>query len=225
MANRKIEFSNNEYYHVYNQTVEKRDLFEDEKDLNRFVESAKLFNTQKSITSIYANSFLKKDKKDDTEENRLINFIAYCINPNHYHFIIEQLVDDGVPKFMHKFSTGYTNYFNEKHERRGSLFGGRYKAKHIDSDNYLLHLSAYVNLNNMIHGIKETNDWNTTRSSWKQYTTNEPLNFKDIKCDTEIVIAQFKNKNEYERYAKETAEYIKNNRIKEKEDKYGLTTF
>jgi len=90
------------------------------------------------------------------------------LNQNHYHFILEPLVDDGIQKFMHKLSTGYTNYFNEKYKRNGSLFQGKYKAVHINSDEYLLHLSVYVNLNYKVH-----------RSLNKKWMENLPISSFD----------------------------------------------
>ncbi len=51
-----------------------------------------------------------------------------------------------------------TMFFNNKYERSGSLFQGVFKAIHIDSNEYLLYLSAYVNGNNFIHGYDKDND-------------------------------------------------------------------
>ncbi|HBI17341.1 MAG TPA: hypothetical protein DDY52_04330, partial [Candidatus Moranbacteria bacterium] len=46
--------------------------------------------------------------------NPIVEIIAYCLNPNHYHFILKQLEENGITKFMHKLSTSYTMYFNKK---------------------------------------------------------------------------------------------------------------
>lgn len=77
--------------------------------------------------------------------------MCYCFNPNHYHFILTPLVDNGIEKFMHKLGSGFTRYFNGKYDRTGVLFQGPFKAIHIDSDEYLMYLSGYINLNNKIH--------------------------------------------------------------------------
>jgi len=77
----------------------------------------------------------------------LVEIIVYCLNPNHYHIILRQVSEGGVSKFMLKLSSGYSSYFNKKNKRSGSLFQGRFKAVHIDSNEYLLYLSAYVNKN------------------------------------------------------------------------------
>ncbi len=48
---------------------------------------------------------------------------------------------------MKKLSTAYSMYFNNKYDRSGALFEGRFKAKHVDNDNYLKYLLSYIHLN------------------------------------------------------------------------------
>jgi hypothetical protein len=56
---------------------------------------------------------------------------------------------------MQSLSTAYTVYYNLRHDRHGHLFDGRYKAKLVDGDDYLLALSRYVHLNPVkVAGIK-----------------------------------------------------------------------
>src|SRR3989338_10441959 len=149
---RKTKFATGEFYHIYNRGVDKRNIFEDPEDFWRFLESMKEFNREDAIGSLYAiNNDKEKFRGSASKNKKLVNFVAYCLNQNHYHFILEPLVEGGIQKFMHKLSTGYTMYFNDKNKRAGSLFQGRYKSIHIDSNEYLLHLSVYVNLNDKVH--------------------------------------------------------------------------
>ncbi|MFC1623612.1 transposase, partial [Patescibacteria group bacterium] len=137
---------------------------------------------------------------------------AFCLNPNHYHFILMPLVENGVQKFMHKLGTGYTCHFNEKYKRSGSLFQGRYKAIHIESNEYLLHLGVYVNLNNRVHKIgKSTLLW---KSSWNEYTGKSKTNF----CKKDIILGQFRNVKDYIEFAESSLEGI----IERKEDMKSL---
>jgi len=76
-----------------------------------------------------------------------INLIAYCLMPNHFHFLIEQVSDRDINKFMQSVVTRYSMYFNKKYNRVGKLFQGHYKAVLINDENYLLHLSRYIHLN------------------------------------------------------------------------------
>ena len=147
---RKTVFIEKEYYHIYNRGVDKRIIFTQPKELLRFLRSIREFNITELIDSITEKD-RRTNRKLNSRVGKLVNIIAYCLNQNHFHFILEPLVDEGVQRFMHRLSTGYTNYFNKKHKRSGALFQGRYKAKHISSNEYLLHLGVYVNLNNLVH--------------------------------------------------------------------------
>ncbi|MDA3792322.1 MAG: transposase, partial [Elusimicrobia bacterium] len=85
-----------------------------------------------------------------------VEIVAFALMPNHYHIILKQIADNGISKYMHKLGTGYTMYFNKKNKRSGSLFEGRFKAKAITNDEYLVHLSRYIHLNPV--SLKEP-DW------------------------------------------------------------------
>ena len=160
MGMRKAQFAEGEYYHIYNRGVDKRSIFNDHEDVDRFLQCMREFNVIEPIGSLYENSFKRgqlggpaSKLSAEDEDKPLVECIAYCLNPNHYHFILKQIVDRGIEKIMQKIGTGHTMFFNNKYERSGSLFQGRFKAVHIDSNEYLLHLSSYVNLNDRAHQL------------------------------------------------------------------------
>ena len=206
---RNVVFENGEYYHVYNRGIDKRDVFVDKYDFLRFLKSMKEFNTTLPIGSLHENHFKDLGVQLPSENGeRLVEFVAYCLNPNHYHFILKQLVDSGISKFMQKIGTGYTNYFNEKNKRSGALFQGRFKAVLIDSNEYLLYLSAYVNKNNHIHHLgvelpSESREW--MYSSELDYLGKRNGNM----CKKEIILDQFNNTYEYEKFMNKVESYSK----------------
>lgn len=195
MSKRKVRFVKGEYYHVYNRGVDKRTIFNDEQDVTRFLQSMLEFNVEKPIGSIYENSFLKQDVSQ--KSNPLVSFTAYCLNPNHFHLILTPLLERGLESFMQRLGTGYTLYFNNKNKRSGALFQGNFKASHIDSNEYLLHVSAYVNLNDKTHQLGGEAS-KLVRSSWNEYL--ELKLQKGAICQKEIVLEQFK-KSEYKKFA------------------------
>ncbi|HPN96507.1 MAG TPA: hypothetical protein PLK35_01955 [Candidatus Moranbacteria bacterium] len=207
---RKIPFAVGEFYHIYNRGVEKRNLFQDNDDLGRFFKSISEFNTEKPIGSIFENSFKKKTQLG-SEASKLVDIICYSVSQNHYHFILEQIADKGIEKFMHRVGTGYTKYFNNKYKRSGVLFQGIFQSRHINSNEYLLHLSVYINLNNAIHKTRLGSF--ASKSSWDEYTKD----FKMELCHNKnVVLGQFKDKKEYKKFAekflksmKERKEYLK----------------
>jgi len=187
---RKTLFTNGGHYHIYNRGIEKRDIFLDKWDFDRFLKSMDEFNTVDPIGSIYENSFIK----ERPTKKKLVDFIAYCLNPNHFHFILKQTVEMGIEKFMQRIGTGYTKYFNNKYNRSGCLFQGTFKSSHINSNEYLLHVSAYVNLNNRVHQIDYKK---LSRNSWNEYVGKVEDGF----CKKDIIIGQFKNQEEYKSFA------------------------
>jgi len=159
MSNRKTKFTNEQCYHAFNRGVDKRKIFLDQKDYERFLLSMILLNDETDGLMIQWRDYSKLNPKVKPSEflrlnlrsagkKPLVEIIAYCLNPNHYHFILKQLAEKGIEKFMQKIGTSYTMYFNQKYKRSGSLFQGTFKSVHIDPDDYLLYLSAYVNKNN-----------------------------------------------------------------------------
>jgi putative transposase len=144
---RSITFAPNEYYHVYNRGTEKRKIFLDVTDYERFLLLMYLTNSPENVhlwnergrTSLK----LLSEKRDET----LVDICCYCLMPNHVHLLLREKTSDGISRFMQKLMTGYTMYFNTRRDRTGALFQGRYKAEHAADDVYLKYLISYIHLN------------------------------------------------------------------------------
>lgn len=185
---KQVKFETGEFYHIYNRGVDKRLVFSDGYDVMRFFQAMDEFNTEKPIGSMYANQFLDERIKEERKLKKLVRFVAYCLNPNHYHFILQQVERGGISEFMRRLGGGYTWYFNNKQKRSGVLFQGLFRAKHIKTNEYLIHLSAYVNLNFRVHELNNKIQ-KLVKSSWEEYLTNTGKGF----CSKEIILNQFKN--------------------------------
>jgi REP element-mobilizing transposase RayT len=195
---RSINFVTGEYYHIYNRGVDKRNIFLDQEDIMRFFRSMQEFNVEKSIGSIYETVRKRRFRHQVAKyDQELVKFVCYCLNPNHYHFLVEQVVDGGISKFMKKLGGGYSCYFNEKHKRSGTLFQGPFKAIHVSSDEYLLHLSAYINLNNKVHRFSDLVA-KLTKSSWEEYINEEK---NEIFCNQSIILNYFESIEKYKTFA------------------------
>jgi putative transposase len=111
---------------------------------------------------------------------------------------------------MHKLGTSHTKYFNKKNERSGALFQGRFKSSHIDSNEYLLYVSAYINCNSEVHKIAEAENYEWC--SFPEYVGKRKESF----CDKGIILEQFDNPREYMKYAKINTKEMKNKKEMEK---------
>jgi putative transposase len=145
---RKQKFVQEQFYHVYNRGVDKRVIFSNDYDYQRFILLLHVLNTNKNLKIrdlIKENSFdeLLKIKNEDP----IVAIGAYCLMPNHFHLLITPLVDNGISKFMLKLQTSYSMYFNIKNKRSGALFQGAFKSQHLDSDEYLKYIYSYIHLN------------------------------------------------------------------------------
>lgn len=117
-------FQKGSYYHVYNRGTRKQKIFIQKRDYERFLDRLKE----------YKNKFE-------------VSILGYCLMPNHFHLLVKQETDLPITFFMLRLGTSYAKYFNIKYDQVGSLFQGRFKAKIIDSDEYLLQVSRYIHRN------------------------------------------------------------------------------
>lgn len=142
-------FAIGEKYHIYNRGTEKRKIFLDKYDYQRFLFILNSFNNENRGYNISRDLSVKDEEKRKAWKTQkpLVKIEDYCLMPNHYHLIVEQLEDGGISKFLQKVMTGYTMYFNKKYKRNGALFQGKTKSKHIDTEAYYLQMKIYLNLN------------------------------------------------------------------------------
>lgn len=141
---RSIVISEGEFYHIYNRGVEKRTLFLNQNDRERFLRLLYVANGERAFVyrDIEKKSLLTIDRGEP-----LVGIGAYVLMPNHFHILVKEITEGGISAFMEKLQTGYAAYFNKRHNRVGALFQGTYKAQHADSDEYLKYLYAYIHLN------------------------------------------------------------------------------
>lgn len=144
MSERKVSLALGEFYHVYNRGNSKQIIFRDSGDYMRFQQMLYAMNAVESVTF----RLIESEKMYVYDRGGLLVYIgAYCLMPNHFHVLLTPAVENGVQLFMQKLLTGYSMYFNKKHERAGGLFEGRFKSEHVDSDEYLKYLFSYIHLN------------------------------------------------------------------------------
>lgn len=143
---RTFSFAPDEFYHVYNRGTEKRNVFMSRADRDRFL-ALLYFANQNEPADLKLQGSTLLEVVEERIGAPIVEIIAYCLMPNHFHLLIRELEEGGISKFMQKLTTGYTMYFNKKYERNGSLFQGRFKATHVADDRYLRYLISYIHLN------------------------------------------------------------------------------
>jgi putative transposase len=124
----RLEFAN-AVYHVTSRGVRRSAIFRDDND-------------RASLLAIAALAF--------NEGNA--HAFAYCLMGNHYHFVL-QTRQANLSALMHRINSVYSAAFNRRHRLCGSVFEARFKALHVDRDNYLREVCRYVDLNPVRAGL------------------------------------------------------------------------
>jgi REP element-mobilizing transposase RayT len=146
------------FYHVYSHAVDPEKLFRTDDNCRYFL------------------------KKYTQYISPVCQTFAYCLMPNHFHFLIRvrsekelrksqkaQKPDmdwnarDFVMQQFSNFLNAYAKAYNKKYNRRGALFVDYLRRKTISSDRYLLNVIHYIHFNPVHHGYcNDLNDWTFT---------------------------------------------------------------
>lgn len=208
-AYRKTIFSVGEIYHVFNRGIDKRDIFIDINCYKRATEAIKYYQYIK--TPLKISTFLKhtpefqlKLMADWKLSDKHVDIIAYCLMPNHFHFLLRQRVENGVSTFISNFSNSYTRYFNTRNKRIGSLCEGVFKAIRIITEEQLIHVSRYIHLNptsSLLVKKEYLDKYNW--SSLPEYLTPNTSGF----CDKTTILNLFPSANSYRKFVYDQIDY------------------
>jgi putative transposase len=138
------------FYHTLNRGVDRREIFLDKQDYLRFIHNLYELNNEDRVETTFHT--LKEDPNLTDFASRkqrkiLVDILAFCLMPNHYHLLLSPRVEGGIPKFMSKINIGHAKYFNQKYKRVGTLFQGRYKQVTVTDETHFLHLPFYIHFN------------------------------------------------------------------------------
>ncbi|OGZ44334.1 MAG: hypothetical protein A3J55_03490 [Candidatus Ryanbacteria bacterium RIFCSPHIGHO2_02_FULL_45_17b] len=142
--------------HIVNRGVDKRVIFNDNQDYLRFIHDMFEFNDEEPINSTWYKfkksnnpeiSVIRRRNIEKAPRKLLVDILAFCLMPNHYHLLLTPRKENAVPKFMKKLNMGYARYFNTKNTRSGALFEGRYRSVDVIEQAHFLYVPFYIHLN------------------------------------------------------------------------------
>ena len=137
MRPRRPAYIPNYYYHIYNRGFDRASIFREE-DNYLFV----LRKMKHYVKELY------------------LSVIAYCLMPNHYHFLIHQDGDNPAGLLPQRVFNSYTKAYNKRYNRNGTLFQGPYQVIQIENKSHLLHLCRYIHAIPVKDGIVgDIEDW------------------------------------------------------------------
>ena len=165
------------HYHIFNKSIAGYEIFKLSSEYVRMLNLVCYYQSSKVKTSF--SQFVRLLEIEDAvgedvlfssfdRTENLVEVVAYCIMPTHFHFILTQLKPEGISIFTGNIQNSYSRYFNLKHKRKGPLWEGRFKSILIESDEQLIHLTRYIHLNPVTAGLIDKPE-NWLGSSYKEY--------------------------------------------------------
>ncbi len=130
MPRREMVFAEGHFYHIYNRGAQKQKIFYD------------------ADNYLYLLQLLSKNLA-----RYAVSTVAYCLMPNHYHFLLRVDENGNLSKCMAHTWNSYVQALNKKYKRKGPLFAERFKAIHIDKPEYLAYLCRYLHRNPLRAGL------------------------------------------------------------------------
>lgn len=211
MAGRKTPLVTGEYYHVFNRGVAKQPIFFDKRDYQQAVLGFTFYHFAKPPLRLSRFKQLSREQKEDfmtklsKDNSVLVKIISYCLMPNHFHLLLQQVIDGGIAIFLSRFSNSYTKYQNTKTHRVGPLLSGTFKFVHVEDDEQLIHLSRYIHLNPVVsYVIKDEELLLYPWSSLSAYLKGD-----SSLVDCKPVLSLFKSAEDYKEFVLDQIDYGK----------------
>ncbi|MGH7137688.1 MAG: transposase [Pirellulales bacterium] len=126
-------------FHVLNRGNDRREIFEDARDYEAFVRVIK-----------------------ETQERVPMRLLAYCLMPNHWHFLLWPASDGDLGAFMQRLTTTHVRRWHlHRHSvGRGHLYQGTYKSFPVQEDDHFYAVARYVERNGLRAKLAKTaEDW------------------------------------------------------------------
>lgn len=162
--------STGEFFHVYNRGVDRQLIFRGRDDYLVFMDLIHKWLGPEAL---------------------LMHTLT--LMPNHFHFILQQLVPYAMSEFQKRISQGLAQWVNRHGRRVGHLFQGRYKLKLVDDRSYLAQLSKYIHQNPVAAGlVRNAEDWEF--SSVRDFLGKREHNFLTTRTLIEMTGGQAKFK-------------------------------
>lgn len=208
---RSLVFNNGQIYHVFNRGIERRPVFTNKREFGRAQELIKFYRHKETpirYSRLMLQPLVTREEilKDLYKRGRQVDILAYCLMPNHFHFILRQNSDNGISKFTSDFSNAYTKYFNARNSREGPLFQGVFKAVLIESDEQFMHVVRYVHINPVVSNLIKQEDLD--KYAWSSHTEYLDLSTRNI-VERGDILGMFKNVEDYRSFVNDQIGYAK----------------
>ncbi len=203
-------FITGNYYHIFNRGIDRRQIFTSAREYKLALSAMNFYlSSDKSLRLSYylAQNLDSRVSIDMRRQQSLgrISLVSYCLMSNHFHLLVRQEVDDGIYDYMRMVQSSISHRFNLKHQRKGSVFEGVFKAVHIETSQQLLHVSRYIHLNPYSASIV-SNDREIVEYPWSSFRHYCNLSSTN-NINTSCILEDFKSPRDYMRFVLDQANY------------------
>ncbi|MBI5614352.1 transposase [Candidatus Gottesmanbacteria bacterium] len=209
MPAREIPLVTDQVYHIFNKIEHNESLFTQKTICQPMIDA--LWYYQYCHIPMKLSYFRNQSIADRASiaktldgEKCYVDILTYCLMPNHFHLILRQKEINGISIYMSKVQNSITKFANIKRKTKGHVFIGQFKAKRIDSDELLLHISRYIHLNPYTGYVRKTFD-DTTHYPWSSF--HEYISDSTPICKQTSILSHFKSKEEYMLFVNNQKEY------------------
>lgn len=218
MPSRKEIFQNNSYYHIFDKTIDDREIFVLPRLACEFIRTFIYYRSKKAVLRFSKFKSLdislqeKRWNKILLKKDFQVDIVSYCLMPNHYHFLLKQLRKGGIRFFMAQILNSFTRYYNILNKRKGPIFLTQFRSKKIYTEEQLVYVSRYIHTNPFASSVVDTIEeiFNYPYSSIKAYLQKK----NNEKIDTGSILNYFRNN------PQKYKEFIIKNASEQKEMKY-----
>jgi REP element-mobilizing transposase RayT len=153
----------NSFYHVLSRGNERKEIFRDEKDYLRFL-----------------------DTLGRMVDRFKLEAHAYVLMRNHFHLLV-QTKEANLSRAIQWLGVSYSVWFNRRHQRSGHLFQGRFKNFLIEDDRYFTAMCLYIHGNPLRAGmVKRLSEYR-----WSSYQVYADKKHGVSWLTTELVLGMY----------------------------------
>lgn len=208
MTTHRPILSTNEFYHVFNKSIAHQPIFDNTDNLKKIIKIVNYYRYKQKIKLSKFYSLPNRIQNEYIEEAHeglpLVEIYSFTFMPNHYHFLLRQLQDKGISRFISDVQNSFAKNFNLINDRNGSLFQTGFKSRRIAYEEDFFHISRYIHLNPVTSNIIKFNeliDYPYTSLNW--YSNNNLNKF----VNTEYLLNHFQNLSNYIKFLENQVEY------------------
>ncbi|OGK21022.1 hypothetical protein A3C23_02310 [Candidatus Roizmanbacteria bacterium RIFCSPHIGHO2_02_FULL_37_13b] len=200
MPGRKIPLVNDKIYHIFNKTIDHKKVFEFTASSYLFLDLLKYYRSNNATVSY--SKFKKMPpklqgqiiNKISIKNSHKVRILAYCLMPNHFHLLLQQLKANGISKYIADVLNSFTRFTNTKTVRNGPIFLTQFKAVEIVTREQLIHGTRYIHLNPYTTRVIKIKEQlvNYQWSSLHEYAKKGGIKL----ISTDMVLTEFKHNRE-----------------------------